>query len=99
MSYTSGRTVRSTRPARPTTVASATTAARKAIKSTLGDITGVTVDSSRTADIVTLAPQVRTTITFESGTNYAALQLALMSLPGVAALTVGDTGITVTRNV
>lgn len=97
--YTSGRTVKSSKTQPPTTVASATKAARK-LADALIAAPGVTVDSARTADPDTLAAQVRTTVTFAAGScGSAQLAVALNALPGVARLNASATHITVVRNV
>lgn len=99
MSYQSGRTVKTRRPAPPTTIASATTAARRAIARHLPDVTGIHVASTNTAHPVTFAPQVRTRITCPDGTKIGALAVALAAQPGVvgAVVDANSPGITITR--
>lgn len=84
MSYTSGRTVKSRAKTQSTTVASASADARKLIARHLGCNIGVTVSSKMVADPKTLAPQVRTVITYPGVVTdaHVALVMALTSLPG-----------------
>lgn len=80
--YTSGRTVKST-VRKTTTVAAATTAVRKLVNRHLPGLTGVSIDSSLTADPATLAAQVRTVVMFPPGTDIGALAEAILDLPGL----------------
>jgi len=99
MSYTSGRTVKTSRPARPTPVTSATRDARKLINATMGDTPGITVDSVVTADPLTLDAQVRTTITYPVTVDASDLACAVNRLSGVIASTWTDVAVTITRTV
>lgn len=96
--YTSGRTVRSSKP-RLTTVASATADARRLIARHLPDPDGVTVRSIQTADPATLAPQVRTTITFGQKVQpcHVALAMSITDLPGYVSAINDDCSITYLR--
>lgn len=84
MSYVSGRTVKSSANRGPTTVASATADARRLVRKYLPDVQGVTVKSNGAADPVTLAPRVRTVITWPDGLTYdhVKLAIAITELPG-----------------
>lgn len=101
MAYTSGRTVKSSRPARPTTVASATADARKLVNRHLADVRGVTIDSAKTAHTVTLAPLVRTSITFPELDREATRKLAdaIASLPGYHSMAWNTCGISFVRSI
>jgi len=97
--YTSGRTVKSNRPAAPTTVASATADARKLVKRHFKGATGITVNSSLTAHTVTLEPLVRTTISFPASSREATRPLAdaVESLPGYVSMAWTDYHISFVR--
>lgn len=84
MAYTSGRTVKSSKPAKPTTRAGATADARKLVNRYLPGVEGVTITSTLTAHPVTLAPQVRTMITWPGDVTPDHLQLgaAIVDLSG-----------------
>jgi hypothetical protein len=102
MAYTSGRTVKSSRPARPTTVASATADARKLVKRHLRDAHAngqVTIDSAKTADVETLAPLVRTVITFPAGTDTVALEGAMAELSGACSCMATPESLTFVRTI
>lgn len=98
--YTSGRNVKSGK-AKRTTRATATTEARKLINRYLPAVEGVTVDSTLTAAPVTLAPQVRTMITFPAGLTDAhlALGMAITELSGYVGAINDDCSITYLRNI
>ena len=101
MAYTSGRTVKSSRPARPTTVASATADARKLVKRHLRDADAngqVTIDSAKTADPLTLEPLVRTVITFPAGTDTEGLAGAISDL-GIRHAMSSPESLTFTRTI
>lgn len=99
--YTSGRTVKTSKPRTTTTRASATRDARRLIDRYLPGIAGVTVDSTGTADPYTLAEQVRTVITWPGRCTAAHVQLgaAITELPGYVRATNDDTSITYWRAV
>jgi len=96
--YTSGRTVKGN--AKPTTVARATTDARRLIGKHLPTTEGVTVKTTLTADPVTLAPQLRTVITWPGSITPAHVQLgmAITLLPGYLSAINDDCSITYLRS-
>lgn len=100
MAYQSGRTVKSPK-SKPTTIASATRDARRVIARIYPAApwnVGITVDSSRTADHRTLAPQIRTVVTFpESLPSPSTLALALYELPGLVDCRSDAVSITIVR--
>lgn len=109
MAYTSGRTVKSSRKARPTTIASATADAHRLIHRHL-DMASIrdlaTVTSTRTADPRTLNVQVRTVITYPSTAGRPtseqaadALAAAAGDLPGAVRVARTAESLTITRNV
>lgn len=85
--------------AKPTTVASATTAARKLVKLHLAGVDMVTVDSFKIAAMVngTLTPVIKTTITYPETADASDLACAVESLSGVVATTWSTVAITITR--
>jgi len=95
--YTSGRTVKGI--AKTTTRATATRDARKLVNRYLPGIDGVTVDSTNTADPNTLAPQVRTVITWPGRMTPAHVQLgmAITELPGYVSARNDDCSVTFIR--
>ena len=97
--YTSGRTVKTSRKTRPTTVASATADVRKLIDRCMPDTAGVTVDSTRTADPTTLDAQIRTTITYPETADASDLACAVERLPGHVRSTWSTVAITIVRTV
>lgn len=99
IAYTSGRSVKSSKPAKPTTRATATADARKLVNRHLSGVEGVTIDSALTAHPVTLAPQVRTTITWPGEITAAHLDLAaaIDDLPGFLGAITGSHSITLRR--
>lgn len=97
MAYTSGRSVKSSKPARPTTRATATADARKLVNRHLPSVEGVTVDSALTADPATLAAQVRTTITFPETIDASDVACAVETLPGYVSSTWTAVRITIVR--
>lgn len=82
--YTSGRTVKSSKRAKPSTVVSATRDARKLVSRYLPGVEGITITSTLTAHPTTLAPQVRTMITWPGDVTPAHVQLgaAIVDLSG-----------------
>lgn len=98
--YTSGRTVKSSKPRR-TLIATATADARRLIARHLPTSTGVTVRSVHTADPTTLAPMVRTTITFGQKVQpcHVALAMAITDLPGYVSAINDDCSITYLRTI
>jgi hypothetical protein len=95
--YTSGRTVKTSRKARPTTVASATRDARRLIDTYLPGVATITVDSNLTADPHSLAPQVRTVITYPATVDASDIACAVESLTGYIASTWNTVSITILR--
>lgn len=98
--YTSGRTVKSSKT-QPTTVASATRDARRLVTRYLPSVEGVTVSSTMTAHPTTLAPRVRTMITWPGDVTPDHLQLgmAITELTGYIGAFSDNCSITFTRAV
>lgn len=96
MAYTSGRTVKSG-VSTATTIAKATRDARRLIEKTLPGVAGVTVNSTRTADPVTLDLQIRTTITYPETADASDLACAVERLPGLIRSTWSTVAITIVR--
>ena len=97
MAYISGRTVKPTKAPRPTTTASATTAARKCVQATMPGV-GATVTSNPSWDLAADRPTVRTVVTFPANQpGRTGLALLLADLPGLASRIVGDSSITIVR--
>jgi hypothetical protein len=96
--YTSGRTVKTRKP-QTTAIATATADARRLIARHLPSTVGVTVRSVQTADPATLAPLVRTTITFGQKVQPCHVELggAITYLPGYVSAINDDCSITYLR--
>lgn len=96
--YTSGRTVKSSKPAKPSTVASATRDARKLIARIHPTAqSAFTVNSTLTADLTTMESRVRTTITFPESSDASDLACAVEGLTGYVGSTWSTVNITITR--
>lgn len=99
MAYTSGRQVKSSKPAKPTTVGSATREVRKLIARIYGEsATTFTVDSRLRPDPVTLASRVQTTVTYPESIDASDLACAVDALPGHLFSTWTSVAITVMRS-
>lgn len=97
MSYTSGRTVKTARPVKPSTPASATRDARRLVTRCLPNLTGVTIDSRLDYDLAANTARVRTLITFPPTTDASDLACAAERMPGIVRSTWTDVSITIIR--
>lgn len=98
--YVSGRTVKSTANRPATVVGAATRDARRLIAKALPGEPGITVNSYGTADPQTLAPQVRTVITWggDITPKHVHLAMLLTELPGYLRATNDNRSITYWRS-
>lgn len=99
MAYTSGRTVKSSKAAKPSNRVAATREARRLVTRYLPGVAGVTVDSYGSADLATLASQIRTVITFPETADASDLACAVERLPGVVRTSWTSVAITIVRAV
>jgi hypothetical protein len=97
MSYTSGRTVKTSRTVKPSTPASATRDARRLVTRHLPQLTGVTIDSRLDYDFTTNTCLVRTVITYPATADASDLACAVESLPGLVRSTWDTVAITIIR--
>lgn len=97
MSYQSGRPIRPTREAQPSTVASATNDTRKLVRRYLPGVNGVTIDSHRSAHPVTFDARIRTIVFFPETVDTADLVGAIENSPDVVSAIPASHSITITR--
>jgi hypothetical protein len=97
MSYTSGRTVRSTgrRVTSPTTAA--TKALRAALKDSVGEMPGMTINSRLSYDMAADVATVVSVITYPAGTDVDALTTRINTDTATRRVSGGPTAMTVTR--
>jgi hypothetical protein len=98
MAYTSGRTVKTSRNAAPSTPRAATSQARTLVTRYLPTVTGVTIDSRLDYDLDTSTPTVRTVITYPATTDASDLACAIEGLPGVIRSEWTEVRLTITRH-
>lgn len=94
--YTSGRTVKSRHPQPASPVKAATADARKVVGKLAN---GIHIVSVGTADPVTLASQVRTSVTSPSPLYIDAIYDALETLPNIVRIISDPNGVTIVRSV
>lgn len=97
MSYTSGRTVRTTgrRITSPTTAA--TKAIRQALKDTVGVRPGMTINTQLSYDLTADVTTTVSHVTYPAGTDYAALVTRIEADTATRTVSASPTGMMVTR--
>lgn len=97
MAYASGRTVKSSKAVK-SPVAQATAEARRLARKHLPTMDGVVIKTVETADVQTLAPLLKTTISYPETTDASDLACVVERAEGVAVSTWTAYAITIIRN-
>lgn len=97
MSYTSGRTVRTSGRTVTSPTAAATKAIRNAIKDTVGIAPGMTINTKLSYDLTADVATTVSHVTYPAGTDYAALITRIKADAATRTVSASPTGLMVTR--
>lgn len=97
MSYTSGRTVKANGRRIVSPTAAATKGVRSAIRSTIGPVPGITINTRLGYDLAESTTTTVTVVTYPTGTDVAHLRITLMADADILTLSAGPNAMTITR--